>query len=78
MHVVRTRFVEDHVGGKLVRRFVGGQLGIVPGRLIFVLSPPESFDRSRVDCATIDVPAVYDRDSGLPDFRLEMMRVRDG
>lgn len=42
----------------------------------FVLDPPESFDRSRVDCATIDVPAVYGRDSGLPDFRLAMMRVR--
>jgi pimeloyl-ACP methyl ester carboxylesterase len=42
----------------------------------FVLNPPESFDRSRVDCATIDVPAVYGRDSGLPDFRLAMMRVR--
>jgi pimeloyl-ACP methyl ester carboxylesterase len=42
----------------------------------FVLSSPESFDRSRVDCATIDVPATYGRDSGLPDFRLAMMRVR--
>ena len=42
----------------------------------FVLNPPESFDRSRVDCATIDVPAVYGRNSGLPDFRLAMMRVR--
>ena len=42
----------------------------------FVLNPPESFDRSRVDCATIDVPAVYGRESGLPDFRLAMMRVR--
>jgi pimeloyl-ACP methyl ester carboxylesterase len=42
----------------------------------FVINPPESFDRSRVDCATIDVPAVYGRDSGLPDFRLAMMRVR--
>jgi pimeloyl-ACP methyl ester carboxylesterase len=42
----------------------------------FVLNPPESFDRSRVDCATIDVPAVYGRGSGLPDFRLAMMRVR--
>ena len=42
----------------------------------FVLNPPESFDRSRVDCATIDVPAVYGGESGLPDFRLAMMRVR--
>ncbi len=42
----------------------------------FVLNPPDSFDRSRVDCATIDVPAVYGRDSGLPDFRLALMRVR--
>jgi pimeloyl-ACP methyl ester carboxylesterase len=42
----------------------------------FVLDPPESFDRSRVDCATIDVPAVYGRESELPDFRLAMMRVR--
>ena len=42
----------------------------------FVLNPPESFDRSRVDCATIDVPAVYGRNSGVPDFKLAMMRVR--
>jgi pimeloyl-ACP methyl ester carboxylesterase len=49
--------------------------GSCPGDY-FVLNPPESFDRSRVDCATIDVPAVYGRDSGLPDFSLAMMRVR--
>lgn len=42
----------------------------------FVLDAPESFDPSRVDCATIDVPAVYDQESGLPDFRIAMMRVR--
>ena len=30
-------------------------------------------DRSHVDCATIDVPAIYGRDSGLPDFGLAMM-----
>ncbi len=42
----------------------------------FVHDLPESFDRSRVDCASIDVPAVYGQDSGLPDFRLAMMRVR--
>jgi pimeloyl-ACP methyl ester carboxylesterase len=42
----------------------------------FVRNPPESFDPSRVDCATIDVPAVYGGESGLPDFRLAMMRVR--
>jgi hypothetical protein len=41
----------------------------------FVHDLPESFDRSRVDCASIDVPAVYGQDSGLPDFRLAMMRV---
>jgi len=57
----------------------GGSSGVSWGSCpddYFVLNPPESFDRSRVDCATIDVPAVYGRDSGLPDFRLAMMRVR--
>jgi pimeloyl-ACP methyl ester carboxylesterase len=34
------------------------------------------FDRGRVDCATIDVPAVYGGDSGLPDFRLALLRLR--
>ena len=42
----------------------------------FIKSLPVSFDRSLVDCATIDVPAVYGQESGLPDFRLAMMRVR--
>jgi pimeloyl-ACP methyl ester carboxylesterase len=42
----------------------------------FVPSPSGSFETSLVDCATLDVPAAYGRESGLPDFRLAMMRVR--
>jgi pimeloyl-ACP methyl ester carboxylesterase len=42
----------------------------------FVKSPPASFDTSVVDCATIDVPAVHGQESGLPDFRLAMLRLR--
>lgn len=42
----------------------------------FVQAPAASFDRDLVDCATVEVPAVYGRDSGLPDFRLVMMRLR--
>lgn len=41
----------------------------------FVSDAPVSFDPGSVDCATIDVPAVYGEDSGLPDFRLAMMRL---
>jgi pimeloyl-ACP methyl ester carboxylesterase len=42
----------------------------------FVKNLPASFDKGVVDCATIDVPAVHGQESGLPDFRLAMMRVR--
>ena len=74
MLVVSARFTEASPGGH-----VNGSSGVSRESCpddYFVLNPPDSFDRSRVDCATIDVPAVYGRDSGLPDFRLAMMRVR--
>jgi pimeloyl-ACP methyl ester carboxylesterase len=42
----------------------------------FVTDPNKSFDRDQVDCTTIDVPAVYGQDSGLPAFGLALMRIR--
>lgn len=52
-----------------------GEWGPCPADF-FVKDPDKSFDRSQVDCTTIEVPAVYGKDQGLPDFGLALMRVR--
>jgi pimeloyl-ACP methyl ester carboxylesterase len=37
--------------------------------------PAKSFDAEAVECGTVDVPALYDTSSDLPDFRIAMMRL---